>query len=163
VADEGAMRERSVLPSEAVALAARRALMALCAGASRVELEEALNRTGYSGGIDDLRPPETGLVMVRGRIGGEGAPFNLGEATVSRAAVRVDSGAAGFAYLLGRDQAKARLAAILDALAQSPDHRGSVEAAVAAIHARREADSQKARRRTAATRVNFFTLVRGED
>src|SRR5262245_18452887 len=157
------MSERSVSPSEAATLAARRALMALCAGASRGELEEALNHTGYLGGIDDLRPPETGLVMVRGRIGGEGAPFNLGEATVSRAAVRVDSGATGFAYHLGRDQAKARLAAILDALAQSPDHRSNVEAAVADIHARREAASQKAHRRTAATRVNFFTLVRGED
>jgi alpha-D-ribose 1-methylphosphonate 5-triphosphate synthase subunit PhnG len=157
------MSERSVSPSEAVALGTRRALMALCADASRIELEEALNRTGYLGGIEDLRPPETGLVMVRGRIGGEGAPFNLGEATVSRAAVRVDGGATGFAYHLGRDQTKARLAAVLDALAQSPGHRGNVEAAVADIRARREADSQKARRRTAATRVNFFTLVRGED
>ena len=163
MADEGAMSERSVLPSKAAALVARRAVMALCASASRAELEEALNRTGYSGGIDDLRPPGTGLVLVRGRIGGEGAPFNLGEATVSRAAVRVDSGATGFAYHLGRDQTKARLAAILDALAQSPDHRSSVEAAVADIRARREAETQKARRQTAATRVNFFTLVRGED
>jgi alpha-D-ribose 1-methylphosphonate 5-triphosphate synthase subunit PhnG len=137
--------------------------MALCAEASRAELEQALGRIGYRGPVDDLRRPETGLVMVRGRIGGEGAPFNLGEATVSRGAVRIDSGAVGFAYHLGRDQTKARLAAILDALAQSPDHRGAVEAAVTDIRARLEADRLKVRRQTAATRVNFFTLVRGED
>jgi alpha-D-ribose 1-methylphosphonate 5-triphosphate synthase subunit PhnG len=158
------MRERSAPPREAAAdLAARRALMALCADASSVELEQALSRTGYSGAVDDLRRPETGLVMVRGRIGGEGAPFNLGEATVSRVAVRIDSGAIGFAYHLGRDQTKARLAAILDALAQSPDHRDTVEAALADIRARLEIDRQKVQRQTAATRVNFFTLVRGED
>jgi alpha-D-ribose 1-methylphosphonate 5-triphosphate synthase subunit PhnG len=163
VADKGEMGKRSAPPSETADIAGRRALMALCADASRTELEQALARTGYRGAVDELRRPETGLVMVRGRIGGEGAPFNLGEATVSRIAVRIDGGATGFAYHLGRDQTKARLAAILDALAQSADHRGGVEAAVIDIRSRLEADRQKVRRQTAATRVNFFTLVRGED
>ena len=53
---------------------------------------------------EDLREPENGLVMVRGRIGGDGAPFNLGEATVSRAAVRLSTGEVGFGYTLGRDR-----------------------------------------------------------
>jgi alpha-D-ribose 1-methylphosphonate 5-triphosphate synthase subunit PhnG len=106
--------------------------------------------------------PRRGLSWCAGALAAR-APFNLGEATVSRGAVRIDSGATGFAYHLGRDQTKARLAAILDALAQSPDHRGAVEAAVTDIRARLEADKLKVRRQTAATRVNFFTLVRGED
>ena len=53
---------------------------------------------------EDLREPENGLVMVRGRVGGDGAPFNLGEATVSRAAVRLSTGEVGFGYTLGRDR-----------------------------------------------------------
>src|SRR5579864_4842723 len=60
----------------------------------------------------ELRPPEHGLVMVRGRVGGDGAPFNLGEATVSRAAVRLETGEIGFGYVLGRDDDKARLIAL---------------------------------------------------
>ena len=55
---------------------------------------------------ENLREPENGLVMVRGRIGGDGAPFNLGEATVSRAAVRLATGEVGFGYTLGRDRAE---------------------------------------------------------
>ena len=63
--------------------------------------------------------PENGLVMVRGRIGGDGGAFNLGEATVSRAAVRLAAGEVGFGYTLGRDRQKARLIALCDALVQS--------------------------------------------
>src|SRR5258708_200279 len=70
-------------------------------------------------GYENLREPENGLVMVRGRIGGDGAPFNLGEATVSRAAVRLASGEVGFGYTLGRDREKARMIALCDALVQS--------------------------------------------
>src|SRR4029078_2982522 len=69
----------------------------------------------------ELRAPENGLVMLRGRVGGDGAPFNPGEATVSRAAVPLPSGEVGFGYTLGRDGEKARLIALCDALAQSSD------------------------------------------
>ena len=65
---------------------------------------------------EDLREAENGLVMVRGRIGGDGAPFNLGEATVSRAAIRLATGEVGFGYTLGRDREKARMIALCDAL-----------------------------------------------
>jgi len=102
-------------------------------------------------------------VMLRGRIGGDGAPFNLGEATVSRAAVRLSSGEVGFGYTLGRDRDKARMIALCDALVQSSEFAGPVESAViaplrAALLARRQ---QKAKE-TAATRVDFYTMVRGE-
>ena len=81
---------------------------------------------------EDLRAPENGLVMLRGRIGGDGAPFNLGEATVSRAAVRLASGEIGFGYTLGRDGAKARMIALCDALVQSEQFADAVEAKVIA-------------------------------
>lgn len=137
--------------------------MALCAEATLRELEQALEATGYGGGVEDLRRPETGLVMVRGRIGGDGAPFNLGEATVTRAAVRIDGGENGFAYHLGRDAARARLAATLDALWQTPAYRARTEAALSSVRARLDGERRRRERQTAATRVNFFTMVRGED
>jgi alpha-D-ribose 1-methylphosphonate 5-triphosphate synthase subunit PhnG len=136
--------------------------MALCAEASPAELDAAVSAIGYRGQIQDLRPPETGLVMVRGRIGGDGAPFNLGEATVTRATVALACGSTGFAYQLGRDRMKVRAAAILDALLQTA-HGGAVEAALQPVRSRLVADRDTQARRTAATRVNFFTLARGED
>ncbi|MGI6246700.1 MAG: phosphonate C-P lyase system protein PhnG [Pseudochelatococcus sp.] len=141
---------------------ARRRVMALCAAATSDDLREALGSLAPASGPADLRPPETGLVMVQGRMGGDGAPFNIGEATVSRAAVRVGDHS-GFAYHLGRDRERARLAATLDALWQDEAHRAAVEAALAPVEARLAEEAGVRAARTAATRVNFFTMVRGED
>jgi alpha-D-ribose 1-methylphosphonate 5-triphosphate synthase subunit PhnG len=142
--------------------AARQAVMALCAEARRDALEAALAALDAPA-AEDLRPPETGLIMATGRIGGDGRPFNLGEVSVTRAAIRLDGGATGFAYHLGRDRTKARLAAILDALWQDPARRARVEAALAPAARQSEAARRHAARRTAATRVDFLTLARGED
>lgn len=110
-----------------------------------------------------LRAPEIGLVMVRGRVGGDGAPFNMGEATVSRAAVRLASGEVGFGYTLGRDQDKATLIALCDAILQSKHQSEAVEANVIAP-LREELAGRRAQKaaETAATKVDFYTLVRGE-
>ena len=144
-------------------VAARRAVMALTAAATRAELQEALAQAGLPADADDLRAPETGLVMTRGRIGGDGRAFNLGEATVTRAAVRLPSGETGFAYHLGRDRPRARLAAILDAHWQNAERRAAVETALAVVAERRAREARERARKVAATRVNFFTLARGED
>ncbi|MEN3288909.1 MAG: alpha-D-ribose 1-methylphosphonate 5-triphosphate synthase subunit PhnG [Bradyrhizobium sp.] len=110
-----------------------------------------------------LREPENGLVMVRGRIGGDGAPFNLGEATVSRAAVRLVSGEVGFGYALGRDREKARLIALCDALIQSEAHASLIEKQVIApLQSAMLASRAQAAAEAAATRVDFYTMVRGE-
>jgi alpha-D-ribose 1-methylphosphonate 5-triphosphate synthase subunit PhnG len=112
--------------------------------------------------VETIRPPETGLIMLRGRVGGGGAPFNVGEATVSRASVRIDSGEVGHGYCLGRDTDKAQLIAVIDALYQrEPDN---IEFAILRPlrDAAYAADKQK-REETAATKVEFFTMVRGED
>ena len=101
--------------------------------------------------------------MVRGRIGGDGAPFNLGEATVSRAAVRLATGEVGFGYTLGRDRQKARMIALCDALVQSNEFADAVEAKVLApLRAAMIAERDRRAAETAATRVDFYTLVRGE-
>ena len=140
----------------------RRRVMAVCARANGHELAEALRAVGGAPAATDLRAPETGLVMLRGRMGGDGRPFNLGEATVTRAAVRLDDGRTGFAYLLGRDCGKARTAAILDALWQGGE-RDAVEAALSAPRTRLAAEAARSAREVAATKVEFFTMVRGED
>ena len=142
----------------------RRAAMAILAEAETAEIAAGLRAMPGVPDCTYIRVPETGLVMVRGRVGGDGAPFNLGEATVTRAAVRLASGEIGFAYVLGRDRTKARQIAICDALYQQPDQRPKLERHVLApIRRRIAADRKISAERTAATRVDFFTLARGED
>jgi alpha-D-ribose 1-methylphosphonate 5-triphosphate synthase subunit PhnG len=141
----------------------RRAAMATLADARADEIAALLAALGPPAHVE-LRPVETGLVMLQGRIGGDGAPFNFGEATVTRAAVRIASGEVGFSYVLGRDRDKARLAALCDALWQRETTRAALEREVLApIRARLEAERTLRREEIAASRVDFFTLVRGED
>ncbi len=110
-----------------------------------------------------VRPAETGTVMVEGRAGGSGERFNLGEATVTRCVVRIGEHL-GFSYALGRDREHARLAAKLDALLQDESRREELLGAVVAplADAQEEARTQ-ASRKAAATKVDFFTLVRGDE
>ena len=112
----------------------------------------------------DLRRPETGLVTVRGRVGGDGQAFNLGEATVTRASVKLSSGEIGHAYILGRETEKARLCATIDAALQNPGLGAIiVERVLQPIGAQLDEADRKMRAQVAATRVDFFTMTRGED
>ncbi len=111
-----------------------------------------------------VRGPEVGLVMVRGRAGGGGAAFNLGEASVVRATVKLGSGEVGHAVILGREKDRAHMAAHLDALWQCPGWRCRVEEEfVAPSLAAAAAETVRRAEEAEATRVDFFTLVRGED
>lgn len=108
-----------------------------------------------------LRPPETGMVMVRGRAGGSGDAFNLGEMTVTRCAVRIETGETGIGYVSGRDKRHAFAAAVLDAMMQSPALRPAAERLVVApLQAAAKARSEAASRKAKATQVEFFTMVR---
>ena len=141
----------------------RRDAMGLLARATPDELASALEALGRPDWTD-VRRPETGLVMLRGRTGGDGAPFNFGEATVTRAAVRLSGdGPVGLSYILGRDIARARAAAAIDALWQSGRHDDVETVVLGPVRARLAAEDAAAAARTAATRVDFFTMVRGED
>jgi alpha-D-ribose 1-methylphosphonate 5-triphosphate synthase subunit PhnG len=144
--------------------AQRRAAMAVLAWAKADDIAHGLSLVGDDVNFTELRPAEIGLVMLRGRIGGDGAPFNVGEATVTRAAVQLASGETGFGYVFGRDRRKAGLAALCDALWQAEVYRQRVEQHVLAPLRRSQHERRgMARAQTAATRVDFFTLVRGED
>jgi alpha-D-ribose 1-methylphosphonate 5-triphosphate synthase subunit PhnG len=142
--------------------AQRQAAMAVLAQADAADIAGHLEALDVHA-CESLREPENGLVMVRGRTGGDGAPFNLGEATVSRAAVRLSSGEVGFGYTLGRDREKARMIALCDALIQTLDHAETIETKVLApLRAAMITERNRKAAETAATRVDFYTLVRGE-
>jgi alpha-D-ribose 1-methylphosphonate 5-triphosphate synthase subunit PhnG len=143
--------------------AARKAWLAVLAKASAADLAALWTAAGYEAPHDVLRAPEIGAVMVRGRAGATGAPFNLGEMTVTRASVRLATGEVGHGYVQGRDRAHALRAAQADALMQT-DMAPAVEAALIAP-LRDAATVRKSTRaaKAAATKVDFFTIARGED
>lgn len=142
---------------------ARSARMRLFALAEPAELAAAVGDLGRGLRWSLLRAPETGMVMARGRIGGDGAPFNLGEVTATRCTVALEDGPAGYACILGRDRDKALHAAILDAAMQVPETAPLVERRLLVpLGERLAAADAAADRKTAATKVDFFTLVRGD-
>ena len=141
----------------------RRAWMGVLAKAPAEPMRAAFAALGPEPGFTWLRAPETGTVMVRGRMGGTGAPFNLGEMTTTRCALRLADGTGGHAYVMGRDPEKARVAALCDALLRTEAAervRDGVLVPMEALLARRRGTASA---RAATTKVEFFTLKRGED
>jgi alpha-D-ribose 1-methylphosphonate 5-triphosphate synthase subunit PhnG len=150
-------------PLQADGAAARRDWLAVLARAGTAELEACLRRAGPLPQAETVRPAEVGMVMLRGRIGGTGEAFNLGEASLTRCALRVAGGALGIGYTLGRDRRKAELVALFDALLQDeasgPKWMNDV---VEPLRQRQARESEAAGRAAASSRVDFFTMVRGE-
>ena len=116
---------------------------------------------GEPSGWRHLRKPEHGMVMVRARAGGTGQPFNLGEMTVTRCAVALESGEVGHGYTAGRDGRRAELVALVDAMAQDPVCREALlRDLIVPLEAKTARTVEEASRKTAATRVEFFSLER---
>lgn len=138
--------------------------MAVLARAGIDELEAAWCRLATPPEYAWLRRPESGLAMLRARAGGSGAKFNLGEASLTRCALRTARGHTGVAYVLGRSHRHAELAALYDALLQDVEQRPVIERdVIAALRDAQAARRAAASRKAAATKVDFYTLVRGED
>jgi alpha-D-ribose 1-methylphosphonate 5-triphosphate synthase subunit PhnG len=138
--------------------------MSVLATASLDDVEAAWRRVDGRATYRLLRAPETGLVMVRGRAGGTGMRFNLGEMTATRCTVELPGGEVGHGWVPGRNARHAELAAVLDALLQDPERRPALEARVLTPLLRLlEARRRLERERAASARVDFFTLVRGEE
>jgi len=148
------------LPDETTA---RKAWMSALAKAPEGRISELLDANMTRPSFSWLRAPEIGSAMVRGRAGGTGAPFNLGEMTVTRCALTLDTGEVGHAYIQGRRKADAEAAALVDALMQGPQ-ASDVRAAIL-DPLELEMATRKATRaaKAAATKVEFFTMARGED
>lgn len=110
-----------------------------------------------------IRPAQVGMVMVRGRMGGSGAPFNLGEMTVTRCVVQLADGRSGHSYVAGRSKRHAELAALADAHLQGADGAEWRQRIVDPLESRQAEQARRAAALTATTKVDFTTLVRGED
>lgn len=144
--------------------AARQRWMSVLAKARLAELESAWDEMPEKPDFAWLRAPQSGMVMLRARSGGTGSQFNLGQMTVTRCALRLENGNAGLGYVQGRSKRHAELAAIFDALLQDEAKTVELEAKVIApLLARQKGRREEASRKANATKVNFFTLVRGEN
>lgn len=142
---------------------ARRDWMSLLAKAPADRVKALWAETGLSPAYEWLRAPETGGVMARGRMGATGAPFNLGEVTVTRCALRLESGEVGHGYVQGRDRAKAEAAALIDACMQTSAAARLRREVLTPLEAEAEAARTARAGKAAATKVDFFTMVRGEN
>jgi alpha-D-ribose 1-methylphosphonate 5-triphosphate synthase subunit PhnG len=143
--------------------APRQRWLGLLARATESRLEAAWAELADKPAYEFLRKPEIGLVMVRGRTGGTGRPFNLGEMTATRCAVRLDTGALGVGNVAGRRPRQAELIAVFDGLLQEDARRDGLEAALLGpIEQDLAACRAETAAKTAATKVDFFTMVRGD-
>lgn len=140
----------------------RKEWLSVLAKAGADEIASAWATLGERPAYQALRAPEVGLILVRGRMGGLGDAFNLGEMTLTRAAVRLESGETGLAYVAGRDRRHAEIAAAVDAMMQSPVLRPQVEGPVVGRLDRAQQERRTlGARKAAATKVDFFTMVTG--
>jgi len=141
----------------------RKTWLSVLAKADPKEVKDLWAKLDISPDFSWLRRPEAGAVMVQGRAGGTGAAFNLGEMTVTRCTLQVADGAVGVGYVQGRDKGHAEISALADALLQSDLMHRVLSGLIEPL--RRSADQRLRARasKAAATKVDFFTLVRGED
>ncbi|WP_420586302.1 phosphonate C-P lyase system protein PhnG [Ruegeria sp.] len=146
-----------------ITTAARRGWMGLLARAPEDDLVALWDKFGAQPGFDWLRSPEVGGVMVRGRTGGSGAPFNLGEMTVTRCSLALKGGAVGHGYVQGRSKRKAEVAALIDAMMQTDAAEEIRTRILTPLSQQMQADKTTRAAKAAATKVEFFTMVRGED
>ena len=140
----------------------RQAWMAILAKSSVNDLEQQMKTLGELPKYTFLRQPEIGLAMVRGRAGGTGEVFNLGEITVTRCVIKLEN-VTGFGYVGGRSKSHAELAAVCDGLLQQDEWFSEVsDRVIKPLQTKLIEQQQKQQSRTEATKVEFFTMLRGE-
>ncbi|MFY0620692.1 MAG: phosphonate C-P lyase system protein PhnG [Pelagimonas sp.] len=142
---------------------ARKDWMSLLAKAPAGVLAELWQGMEDAPEFTHLRAPEIGAAMVRGRMGGTGAPFNLGEMTVTRCSLQLGCGTVGHGYVQGRDKAHAERAALVDALMQTEAATQTDMTLLQPLRAKMASARTARAAKAAATKVDFFTMARGED
>ncbi|NHH99267.1 phosphonate C-P lyase system protein PhnG [Oceanimonas sp. MB9] len=142
----------------------RKQWMSVLARASWPELEARWQALGLKVDYQPIRAPEVGLAQVRARMGGTGRAFNLGDTTVTRAVIELAGGGLGYSYVRGRSKAHAELAAVIDGLMQTDEMNERLNRELIAPLTALKAEQEALRRRqVAASKVDFFTMVRGDD
>lgn len=144
--------------------ATRQHWMSVLSHSDPASLAAKMVALNISADYETLRAPETGLVQLQGRMGGTGERFFAGDATLTRAAVRLSNGTVGYSWVLGRDKAHAERCAVIDALMQQPTHfQTLLETLITPLEADRTARIAARQAEINASRVDFFTLVRGDN
>ena len=116
----------------------------------------------FSFDIVVLKAPEVGLMMTNGRIHSTGQPFHLGEVSLTRCVLKDDLGHLGYGHILGRNKAQSRAIAIFDLALQRSDSTDQALELLTAWSAEIEEIDAMEAERVEDTRVDFFTMVRGE-
>ena len=142
----------------------RQRWMHVLAHSQPAALHSRMNALNLAPDYDTIRAPEIGLVQIQARMGGTGERFFAGDATLTRAAIRLNSGTLGYSYVLGRDKAHAERCAVIDALLQEqPYFQTLMETLIAPLEADRAARIAARQAEVNTSRVDFFTLVRGDN
>lgn len=141
----------------------RKAWMSVLAKAPEGRVPALLDAVGERPVFTWLRAPEVGSTMIRGRAGGTGAPFNLGEMTVTRCALTLATGEVGHAYVQGRRKIDAEAVALVDAMMQTEAADLLRRSVLSPLEEEQAAAKTARAAKAAATKVDFFTMVRGED
>ena len=107
--------------------------------------------------------PETGLIMVQAKADGSRTRFNLGETTVSRCILKIKEQYTGASWIIGSDLQHAKNAALFDALLQDPEYNEKLtELLFRKLEKKQNAKNIKLKQDIEKTKVEFFTLKRGE-
>ncbi len=142
----------------------RQAWMSILARADFDDLQERWSSLSITPSYSKLRPAEIGMVMVRARVNGNGSPFNMGEATATRCSVKMKSGEVGASYILGRNKLHATLAAVIDGEMQRGEFQQKIRhELLTPLQAIEKVRQKRKQAKASKTKVDFFTLARGED
>ena len=118
--------------------ATRQRWMRVLAHSQPAALAARMNALSLTPDYDTLRAPEIGLVQIQARMGGTGERFFAGDATLTRA--------------------------VIDALLQEqPYFQTLMETLITPLEADRSARLAARQAEVNTSRVDFFTLVRGDN
>lgn len=137
--------------------------LSILAKASLVTMRKYWESIGANATFVFLKKPEVGMAMVRAQAGGGSEDFNMGEMTMTRCVVRLDSEEIGYGFVAGRSKKKSELIAIIDASWQTESLKKIIEEKIIdPLYRLQIYREQKVAEDTKTSKVNFFTMVRGE-
>ncbi|MGS2716621.1 phosphonate C-P lyase system protein PhnG [Eionea flava] len=148
----------------------RQQLLSILSVSSSNDLLHYWDALSITARYETLKKPEVGMVMVRAKTGGTGSPFNMGEMTVTRSVVSLQhvnghscDAIIGFGYTAGRQKEKAECIAVIDACCQLSDYQALIfEQLLVPLQAIKSDKNRAHADKVDTTKVNFFTMVRGE-
>ena len=140
----------------------RKSWMSLLATSNKNDLLNLWEQKKINIRYEWLRTPEIGSIMAQGRMGVTGDKFNIGEVTITRCSLKLNCGTIGHSYVQGRSKKKAEISALCDALMQTEMSNEINKSIIIPLERIKKNNKDKILSKAEATKVDFFTLVRGE-